>query len=330
MIFSEDSKMIDCKICHNSTGNKSHLTREMMFGYRDSFDYLECQACGCLQISSIPNTLSKYYPENYYSFDNVSFIKKDFLRNFVATQRAEYYLYQQNILGMILSRKYAKHTSYSNSSLHFFDWLRKAKVKLYYKILDVGCGAGQLLNDLREQGFSKLIGTDCFIKDNIFYDNGVKILKKDITELEEEFDFIMLNHSFEHMPEPLSALKELWRVLKPNRYVLIRIPVASSFAWRKYGINWFQLDAPRHFFLHTIESMKLLSNQVGFQVKDIVFDSTEIQLWGSEKYLRDIPFREDNENFNLSEEDLISFKAQADELNKNNDGDQACFYLYKP
>ena len=39
------------------------------------------------------------------------------------------------------------------------------------------------------------------------------------------------------------------------------IPVKSQTIWEKYGVNWSQIDAPRHFFLHTIKSFKILCSK---------------------------------------------------------------------
>ena len=64
--------------------------------------------------------------------------------------------------------------------------------------------------------------------------------------------------------------------------------------------------------------MKLLANEVEFQIKDIVFDSWELQFFCDAV----VP--------NFSPVELKEFKVKAEELNKNNDGDQAAFYLYKP
>jgi hypothetical protein len=63
-----DNKDKVCSICGNTGGNKTHSVREMMFGMRDVFQYLECGACGCLQLLNIPKDMGKYYPEQYYSF----------------------------------------------------------------------------------------------------------------------------------------------------------------------------------------------------------------------------------------------------------------------
>jgi len=32
--------------------------REMMYGFRDEFIYIECSECGCLQIAEIPEDIS--------------------------------------------------------------------------------------------------------------------------------------------------------------------------------------------------------------------------------------------------------------------------------
>ena len=161
-------------------------------------------------------------------------------------------------------------------------------------------------------------------------------IKSSFSFLRNFSDFIILHHSFEHMAEPLSVLKKIYQLLLPNGYVLIRIPVSSSYAWREYDLNWVQLDAPRHLFLHSIESMQLLAKQAGFQMKDIVFDSSAFQFWGSEQYLHDIPLRADNSYLVNPDKSIFTpvqienYKRRAKELNDKNDGDSACFYLYKP
>ena len=209
------------------------------------------------------------------------------------------------------------------------------RLNLNSKILDVGSGAGQLLHDLKILGFSNLLGIDLFIEQDLNYQNGVRIIKGDINALNQQFDFIMLHHSFEHMPDPLPTLKKLHSLLKPNRYLLIRIPIADSYAWRKYGVNWLQLDAPRHLYVHTTKSMTRLAEESGFKVADVIYDSSSFGLMGSEQYLKDIPLEDEtsyNVNFGKSiftHEQVEYFDSKAAELNEKNDGDQACFYFYK-
>jgi SAM-dependent methyltransferase len=216
-----------------------------------------------------------------------------------------------------------------------YEWFKSECCKPDYQILDIGCGSGKLLLRLKKKGFSNLTGIDPFLHEDIFYRNGVNILKKEIKDVEGHFDFIMLHHSLEHMSNPLETFENLYRILKPDRFVLIRTPIASSYAWKKYGANWVQLDAPRHLFLHTSKSIEIMVHKVGFEINDIIFDSTEFQFLGSEQYMRNIPLRDERsyktkltEGF-FSDEEFQYFKEKAAELNKNCEGDQACFYLYK-
>lgn len=310
---------LTCRICGNAESNSIITAKEMMFGFGGEFGYILCSKCGCLQIKEIPDNISKYYPEEYYSYGNSiaelntkkSFadkFKKDLLR---------YYLGDDNLMGRMLSYKYKSP----------YQWLKKNMVTFDSKILDVGSGEGKALRLMANSGFTNLTGVDPFIEKDITYDDGVRIYKEELGKLDGEFDFIMLHHSFEHMSEPLNVLKNLYRLLKPKHYVLIRIPVADSFAFKKYKENWVQLDAPRHFFLHTKKSMEILSEQSGFNLDDVVYDSTELQFTGSEKYLKSIPLIKDEDMFN--EKQVKEYLKQTDDLNKQGLGDQACFYLYK-
>jgi 2-polyprenyl-3-methyl-5-hydroxy-6-metoxy-1,4-benzoquinol methylase len=334
--------MPDCRICSNREANRTFLVKEMQFGFRDEFEYFECANCGCLQISEIPEDLPKYYPADYYPFQppnprspseprGLKGYKKRFIRN----QINYYYLNRNSILGAYLEKRSSLVEDYSD----LMNWMKLQRLNLGLnlksRILDVGCGVGHLLQEMAAFGFSQLTGVDLFINDDISYDNGVKILKGRLDDLDQRFDFIMLHHSFEHMPEPLAVLRKVKSLLNAGCYALIRIPVAGSYAWEKYGVNWVALDAPRHLHLHTRKSMKLLAAGAGLQIADVVFDAVGFGITGSEQYLRDIPLMDPNSflvNPNqtiFTEAEMVSFNKLDEELNKQGRSDCAGFYLYK-
>jgi 2-polyprenyl-3-methyl-5-hydroxy-6-metoxy-1,4-benzoquinol methylase len=211
----------------------------------------------------------------------------------------------------------------------------KVGLQLSHNILDVGCARGGLLLQLRREGFVRTVGIDPFLKEDIYYDTGLKILKKNLAELNEEFDLVMLHHSFEHMADPTSVFTQLHHIVKSRGYLLIRTPVIPCFAWRKYGTNWVQLDAPRHLFIHSVRSLNLLSQKAGFVIEHVEFDSKAFQFWGSEQYVRGIPlydprsYRVNPGKGLFSNDEIVAFEKRAEELNNVSDGDQACFYLRK-
>lgn len=320
-----------CRICENSENNRMHRAREMMFGSHEPFDYLECGACGTLQIAEIPD-LSRHYPKEYYSFasmDELWFTRK--LKSRIAARLAgEYFVKGRNFGGKLLAEKKDWINFYYPQSL------KEPLLNLNFdsRILDFGCGAGRLLHILRTFGFRNLTGADAFIEKDISYTNGVKVYKKRLDEINSKFDLIMLHHSFEHLTNPLETLRDLRPLLDKNGVCLIRLPL-KNFAWEKYGINWVQLDAPRHIFLYTEKSFRALAEKVGFTVEKVVYDSESFQFWGSEQYLQNIPLTDERAYKGVISESVFTQKQiddwqnEAENLNAKCKGDQACFYLKK-
>ena len=316
----------NCKVCNNIDGNELYQIKEMQLGLREMFTYMRCAKCGCMQILNIPADLGKYYSnENYYSFNlGLDLNKKpDALRKI----KAEYLLFgKHKLLGSLLSIGY--------KAPDYYSWLRNAGVQYNDAILDAGTGNGSLLMSLYRIGFTNLTGIDPFIDKEQHY-GSVNVYRKSIFETEGQFDYIMLHHAFEHMDEPLKVLLKLNQLLKKGKYLLIRTPVMGMYSWKTYKENWMDLDAPRHIIIHTIESMKLLAAQAGFTIKKIEFDSNYMSLIGSDQYSKNIAFPDpqsyvvNKEAAGYSKEQIDAFKATAAKIDKEQQGDQAAFYLVK-
>jgi SAM-dependent methyltransferase len=312
-----------CRICGNTAGNRRYAAREMMLGLRDEFSYLECRACGCLQLEQIPDDMAKYYPASYYSLTQHGWLKT-FLRRSWAL-----HAYQRpNPVGWLLSELVVPHEAVLA--------IRRTGLGKNAAILEVGCGSGRLLLDLAWLGFTNLTGVDPFITQDIRHPDGLTILKQRVEAMTGEFDLVMLHHSFEHTDQPLTVMQAVSRLLKPGGYAIFRIPVVSSFAWRQYGVNWANLDAPRHFFLHTFESMRLLADQSGLQLLETLHEGNDEQFWVSEEYARDIPRSDPRSLKSNLLKMMLAFpkirrcKAKAKELNLKRQGDLVCFHFQKP
>ena len=306
-----------CNVCKFPLVH-SYTFREMMFGTRDEFQYHECSNCGCLQIASVPNNIEKYYPSYYYSFSSViSKLKKK--RQGI-----------KSIIDHFFTKKRERKLQRIAQS-----YLTPINVSVSSKILDVGCGKGELICRLFNMGFESVEGTDKFLPAEIGYDFGVKVMKKDLGEIESNsYDLVMMHHVLEHMYNPVEELQQCFRILKSKSYLIIRVPI-KAFAWEEYKENWVQLDAPRHLMIHTPQSIKLIAQKTGFEVTNVVYDSEAFQFLGSELYKRDIPLHhpETHQSFKakdfFTKDERKAFKKEANKLNEQKLGDQAIFYLYK-
>lgn len=291
----------------------------MMFGFRDEFTYLECNACGCLQLVDPPNNLSKYYPsEQYYSFNLISENSfKRIVKKYLLTKLLKFYIGKYNLIGKILSINYEYARKYA--------WVKHLKnTSLNSSILDIGSGSGKYLLELYHLGFKNITGIDPYNATIIELSNDVKVYNYDISLVKESYDFIIMNHSLEHMEEQDFIFTQLKRVLNKDGKVLIRIPIVGGEAWKKYGVNWYQLDAPRHFFIHSLTSFTQLITQHGFLIDSLQFDSNDYQFKFSEQYQQNLTLLEDG---HFSNAVYKNWRSRAKTLNQNQKGDQASFII---
>jgi len=309
----------NCRVCRSHGNHARYIVEEMMFGYRDRFEYFQCSSCKCLQIADIPGDMEKYYPPQYYSFTPK---KRRFLGNPVDTLfrriQNRFTIFPGGLFGRMVS------TWAPNKKLSSLGILELTKDS---RVLDVGCGDGWRLYILKDLGFRTVLGIDPFLQDDIHYDNGLTIRKQSIFDVRGEWDLVMYHHSFEHVPDPQDHLQVVSQLLPTGGCCLVRTPTVSSYAWEHYREHWVQLDAPRHYMLHSIESMGMLAEQAGFTINNIVFDSTKDQFQGSELYKRGLTLASGDKVFPASQRRL--WKKQAQQMNRERRGDQAAFYLIK-
>lgn len=81
----------------------------------------------------------------------------------------------------------------------------------------------------------------------------------------ETYDFVYSSHCLEHMRDPIIALMNWWRVLKPGGYLFVVVPDEDLY---EHGI-WPSVYNPDHKNTFTISKDKTWS-PVGFNITDLV------------------------------------------------------------
>lgn len=301
-----------CKVCGNSVGNKFFFAKEMMFGIRDEFQYMECSYCRSLQINEVPKQLSKYYPAHYHSFDQ----KENTENKNIANKTPHKQENQDNV------------ASYNK-------WIKKLYPMKDWAVLDIGSGSGELLLEMKKMGFNNLSGCDPYLKEDVIYPHGPTIYKKDVYGIEGQYKLIMMHHSLEHMDEPNKILNKICSLLEPDGILLVRMPVANSLAFKLYKNYWVQLDAPRHLCIPSKKGMKILCERNNMELYRTNYDSTTFQFLGSKQYQMNIPLRDKRTYVNNPHQRLFRkyqiwwFKIMTIIANMIGDGDSAIYFIRK-
>ncbi len=132
------------------------------------------------------------------------------------------------------------------------------------RLLDVGCGAGNLLQAASRHlpGWA-LYGAD--INDrkrkHILAIPGVRrFFHGDIATVEETFDVICISHVLEHVPNPLAFLIQLRARLKPHGLLAVLVP--------NWVENYFDLLVADHCAHFTLETLRFLLQRGGYAVPE--------------------------------------------------------------
>ena len=121
------------------------------------------------------------------------------------------------------------------------------------RLLDIGCGSGAFLAKMSELGWDA-VGVE-FDKQAIkvarehFGLNVYEGTLKEVGFFDNEFDALTINHVIEHFYNPITTLKECYRILKPKGKLVVITPNIESLGARLFGRAWLHWDPPRHLYI---------------------------------------------------------------------------------
>lgn len=264
-----------CLVCQSKSFRSLYSSPDRMFNIRGSFMYEKCMSCGLVFLDPQPEekTLRKHYPsQNYFAY------RKEGKGGLIGALR-EYLvkrIYHPTFLSRVLMS--LLHTTFAVPSY------RKGG-----KILDVGCATGDMLVLLKNLGWD-VYGIDIDKKGiRIAKARGLKNLRvgtyKDVRAYPDNyFDCIRLYHVIEHIDNPLLCLEILHKKLKPKGELFLSTPNFNTPIQKVFGSYWSGLDAPRHLYLFTPQTLGKVATQLEFAVKSVTYDSAQA-LVGSLQYL---------------------------------------------
>jgi SAM-dependent methyltransferase len=204
----------------------------------DRFTIARCAACGLAQTVPAPSAteLDRYYPKGYHSTTKRYRGGMDRVLSLVHRSRIRAL---ERLLGGIGS------------------------------VLDVGCGPGVLLNQMRTRGW-RVRGTErspsaAQQARDVFH---LDVRAQSVDDLLAEgatFDAVVLWHVAEHLHAPADIVRGIAHLLRPGGVLLIAVPNFASPEARVGRAGWFHLDVPRHLVHFTPSTLDAMLAGAGFE-----------------------------------------------------------------
>ncbi|MEA5536084.1 class I SAM-dependent methyltransferase [Crocosphaera sp. XPORK-15E] len=150
-------------------------------------------------------------------------------------------------------------------------------------LLDIGCGTGQFLVFAKQHGWTELKGIELNqrvakiageLSGGVIYTS--ELLKTSLPSA--SFSGIVLWDTIEHLNDIESALKEVFRLLKPGGVVLIGTVNRSGVSVRLLNKNALTVNPPEHLIFFTQKGMAQALKLAGFEV---------CKIWSFSIYLRE-------------------------------------------
>jgi len=242
---------VNCQLCNHDDATVLFKKKDKFGTTGDEFTVVECQECRLAYVNPRPSQeeIGKFYPETYSWKENVE---------------------AGSFLGRLLKKlekKYRYHLLRGEVSEVERVWSKRGG-----KLLDIGCGAGDRLDEFRRKGF-ETVGVEI----SASADYAEKYLKLSVIKgdlfspcfPDASFDIITLYHVLEHTHDPVKVCEEILRILKPNGLMVIQVPNRESLQYKMFRQRWAAVDVPRDLYYFGTRTLTLLLKKVGFEIFEI-------------------------------------------------------------
>jgi SAM-dependent methyltransferase len=116
-------------------------------------------------------------------------------------------------------------------------------------ILDLGCGPGYFLDEMKERDYTNVVGVTLSPGDTkICESKGHTVKPYDLSFLpqkdgyhDESVDFIFIRHALEHSPYPIFSLMEYNRILKQGSKIYIEVPAPDCERQHEFNLNHYSI-----------------------------------------------------------------------------------------
>lgn len=264
-----------CLFCNKNGARLYSDLQDHLFGVSGLWNIDKCASCELLWLNPYPTneSLEKLY-STYYTHEGSTneFLLTSTFKDFPRNKKIKYAILATHF-------KYDIAVPMSYRCIGFLagivPGLRK-KVSLGIggfspqksgRLLDVGCGNGDYLLEMKYLGWD-VSGIEIDTKAaTIAQKFGLNVMASELKSglyPENYFSAIYMNNVIEHLSSPKEIMAICYKILKPGGLLTINTCSNTSLAHVFYKQDYRGLEIPRHFFIYSPKSLKILGENCGF------------------------------------------------------------------
>ncbi len=166
--------------------------------------------------------------------------------------------------------------------LRYAEWLAHAEAEVGAgRLLEVGAGCGGFVHAALRRGWDvaatevSLSGLDELRR------TQAAVFAGDLTEADYprgSFDLVVSLEVLEHLPDPMSHLREYLRVTRPGGLLLLTTPNFRGFSARCLGLRW-RVVTPEHLCYFSPQTLIAGLRKAGYQQIRVRSRSLDISTW---------------------------------------------------
>jgi 2-polyprenyl-3-methyl-5-hydroxy-6-metoxy-1,4-benzoquinol methylase len=251
-----------CNLCGSDDPAPLFEAKDRLHGSEEPFTYVRCKRCGLVYMNPqiARDEIAAFYPATYNPFQSQP---KRQLSDEHKLRRAA----RRRPFGTFICKKLNRQS----------------------RLLDVGCGSGGFLHEMRILTGCQTFGLDIsqLAAKAAIENYGLDIHVGTILAApfpEKYFDVITAWEYLEHVDDPSGVLSKMSSLLKNDGSCVISTPNFDSFNRRLFKDRWYALDCPRHLYLYSPTTIGGLLRKNGLSVQKIKYDKSSKGILGSLQY----------------------------------------------
>lgn len=235
----------NCEICFSSSKDVLYTQHfnNTSISLMTSYNVVKCNKCGFIFADNIPS--QKEFDKYYAEMSQYEFINK----------------------GSQVPQSYIDH---NKGIIKFMD-RHISTLRKDFDIMEIGCSTGNLLLQLKDCGYTNLLGIDPseYCTDYIKNSYNIDTITGTVStlDIDKKFDLIILSSVVEHFVDIHKSMEKITSMLKKGGVLFIEVPDVTKF--HQYIFTPMQQFSIEHINYFSATSISNLLNNFNFTIKKI-------------------------------------------------------------